>query len=91
MTGDPFAALVAERAAKTEKVVEELLRVIDLQHRALVEIRPLLHAATVDLEETLAEAGVPFPLADDLRLVDAAIKLGAGLLEHVDELTNVES
>lgn len=86
MTGDPFTELINERAAKTEKVVEELLGVIRLQHHALLVVRPLLQAATADVREALEGTGVPIPFGDELRLVDAAIELAGGLLEHVDEL-----
>lgn len=85
--GDEIADLIGVvNKDRTAVVIEQLLAVVRLQHQALVEVRPLLHAATVDVAEALEGTGVPVPFANELWLIDSALALAGGLIDHVDEL-----
>lgn len=65
---------------KAVTIVESLLSVIRLQNEALVSVRPLLHAATVDIREALEGTDVPVPFDLELKLIDAAIEIGASVV-----------
>lgn len=67
-------------------IVGKLLDVIKAQHTALTAVRPLLREATAALDEVLTRAGVDLPMGSELRMIDTALALGAGVLENTGRL-----